>query len=80
MYHRRLYSPKRNAKERRERAKSRTSKYSRSLTMNDKRMRRVALTGRFFEKPREIPYLWTNWLYPLALVLALIGLLWSGGK
>mgnify|MGYP000648416828 CR=1 FL=1 len=30
------------------------------------------------ETSPKIPYLWTNWLYPLALVIALIGLLWSG--
>jgi hypothetical protein len=76
MYHRRLYSPKRNAKERRERAKSRITIHNGSL---EKRMRRVAITGRFFEKPQKIAYLWTNWLYPFALVIALIGLLWSGG-
>ena len=40
---------------------SRTQEHSRSL--NNKRMRRVALTGRYFEKPQQIPYLWTNWLY-----------------
>ncbi len=48
--------------------------------MKDKRMRRVALQGRFFEKPKQIRYLWTNWLYPVALVIALIGVLWNAGK
>ena len=81
MYNRRLYSPKQQRADRLTRAKNRrTSKYSRTLGVNDKRMRRVAITGRFFEKPQKIAYLWTNWLYPLALVIALIGLLWSGGK
>ena len=48
--------------------------------MKDKRMRRVAVSGRFFEKPKGIRYLWTNWLYVVALVIALIGVLWSGVK
>ena len=53
-----------------------TQEHSRSL--NSKRMRRVALTGRFFEKPQPIRYLWTNWLYPIALVISLISLLLVG--
>ena len=80
MYHRRLYSPKQRRTDRLTRAKDRTSKYKRSLSMKDKRMRRVALQGRFFEKPKQIRYLWTNWLYPVALVIALIGVLWNAGK
>lgn len=48
------------------------------MNKEEERMRRVAHSGVFFEKSQRIPYLWTNWLYPSALVIALIGLLWSG--
>ena len=46
-----------------------------SVNKDEERMRRATLSGRFFEKPKAIPYLWTNNLYPIALVIALILLL-----
>ncbi len=45
------------------------------MNKDEERMRRVEHSGRFFEKPKAIPYLWTNNAYPIALVIALILLL-----
>ena len=47
--------PKEKEKKDSNEAQSRTQEHSRSL--NNKRMRRVALTGRFFEKPPTNPLL-----------------------
>ena len=42
------------------------------VTKEEERLRRARATGRFFKKTKVDKYLWTNHLYPLALVIALI--------
>lgn len=36
------------------------------------RERRLEATGKFFQKSRRIPYLWTNHIYPILLIISLI--------
>jgi len=36
------------------------------------RERRLKATGRWFQKSKDIQYLWTNHLYPIALIISLI--------
>ena len=41
-------------------------------TIEERRKRRAAATGRFFKKTEKIPYLWTNHLYPAILIVSLL--------
>ena len=38
--------------------------------MSSDRERRLKATGRWFQKPKKIKYLWTNNIFPLLLVAA----------
>ena len=44
---------------------------SRMGLQND-RERRLKATGKWFQKTKDIDYLWTNHLYPIALIISLI--------
>ena len=47
---------------------------SRMGLQND-RERRLKATGKWFQKTKDNEYLWTNHLYPIALIISLIFLL-----
>ena len=42
------------------------------VTKDEARLRRARATGQFFKKTKVDKYRWTNHLYPLALIIALI--------
>jgi hypothetical protein len=43
--------------------------------LQDDRERRLKATGKWFQKSKDTEYLWTNHLYPIALIISLIFLL-----
>jgi len=43
--------------------------------LQDDRERRLKATGKWFQKSKDNDYLWTNHLYPIALLISLIFLL-----
>jgi hypothetical protein len=43
--------------------------------LQDDRERRLKATGKWFQKTKDKDYLWTNNLYPIALIISLIFLL-----
>jgi len=45
--------------------------------MSSDRERRLKATGRWFQKPKKIKYLWTNNIFPLLLVASLFFLLYN---
>tara|TARA_Y100000361_G_scaffold138902_1_gene141498 strand:- start:388 stop:528 length:141 start_codon:yes stop_codon:yes gene_type:complete len=45
--------------------------------MSSDRERRLKATGRWFQKPKKIKYLWINNIFPLLLVASLFFLLYN---
>ena len=42
------------------------------MGLQNDRERRLKATGKWFQKTKDIDYLWTNHLYPIALIISLI--------
>jgi len=47
------------------------------IKMNKARERRLKATGRFFQPPKKIKYLWLNNIFPVVLIISLLFLIFN---
>jgi len=50
---------------------------SKIIKMSKDRERRLKATGRFFQPPKKIKYLWLNNIFPVVLIISLLFLIFN---